>query len=70
MIDQNTSTEIFDAIAKRRGERRNFMKVAGGATAAFGLRGSKDGGDLKYFCAEHLNSTGCFRVDKDRAGES
>ena len=36
MIDQNTSTEIFDAIAKRRGERRNFMKVAGGATAAFG----------------------------------
>ncbi len=36
MIDQNTSTEIFDAIAKRRGERRNFMKVAGGTTAAFG----------------------------------
>jgi len=36
MIDQDNATQVLDAIAKRRGERRSFMKVAGGATAAFG----------------------------------
>ncbi|GAQ91668.1 hypothetical protein KFL_008300050 [Klebsormidium nitens] len=39
-----------------------------GTTAELGLRGSKEGGSVKYSCRTHAPSTGCFRVDKDRAG--
>ncbi|GAQ92284.1 hypothetical protein KFL_009660020 [Klebsormidium nitens] len=39
------------------------------ATTEFGLRGSKDGGKVKYFCRGHVESSGCFRVDKDRAAK-
>eukprot|EP00243_Klebsormidium_subtile_P007518 TRINITY_DN334_c0_g2_i7.p1 TRINITY_DN334_c0_g2~~TRINITY_DN334_c0_g2_i7.p1 ORF type:complete len:819 (-),score=169.67 TRINITY_DN334_c0_g2_i7:435-2891(-) len=38
-----------------------------GATADFGLRGSKEGGSVKYSCRVHTTSKGCFRVDRDRA---
>ncbi|GAQ90105.1 hypothetical protein KFL_006010010 [Klebsormidium nitens] len=38
-----------------------------GAGAAWGLRGSREGGSIKYFCETHATSSGCFRVDPDRA---
>ncbi|GAQ84218.1 hypothetical protein KFL_001800250 [Klebsormidium nitens] len=38
-----------------------------GATAEFGLRGSKEGGNVKYSCRVHATYNGCFRVDRDRA---
>eukprot|EP00243_Klebsormidium_subtile_P007513 TRINITY_DN334_c0_g2_i2.p1 TRINITY_DN334_c0_g2~~TRINITY_DN334_c0_g2_i2.p1 ORF type:complete len:886 (-),score=191.20 TRINITY_DN334_c0_g2_i2:530-3187(-) len=38
-----------------------------GATADFGLRGSKEGGSVKYLCRAHATSNGFFRVDRDRA---
>ncbi|GAQ92514.1 hypothetical protein KFL_010360020 [Klebsormidium nitens] len=37
-----------------------------GATAEFGLRGSKEGVKVKYFCEGHATCSGCFRVDKER----
>ncbi|GAQ85487.1 hypothetical protein KFL_002370210 [Klebsormidium nitens] len=38
-----------------------------GATAEVGLRGSKEGGSVKYSCRGHSMSNGCFRIDRDRA---
>ncbi|GAQ86527.1 hypothetical protein KFL_002940130 [Klebsormidium nitens] len=37
------------------------------ATAEFGHRGSKEGGNVKYLCRGHVHSTGCFRITRDRA---
>ncbi|GAQ92370.1 hypothetical protein KFL_009960010, partial [Klebsormidium nitens] len=37
-----------------------------GTIAEFGLRGSKEGGEVRYFCSAHA-SNGCFCIDKDRA---
>ncbi|GAQ90082.1 hypothetical protein KFL_005970030 [Klebsormidium nitens] len=37
-----------------------------GATAEFGLRGSKWGGEVLYLCRGHV-LPGCFRIDTDRA---
>ncbi|GAQ91098.1 hypothetical protein KFL_007270050 [Klebsormidium nitens] len=45
----------------------SFHCHACGATAEFGLRGSKEGGIVKYSCRAHSTSNGCFRVDRDRA---
>jgi hypothetical protein len=36
MTDLNTKLEIFDAIASRRNERRNFLRFAGGSALAIG----------------------------------
>ena len=36
MTDLNTELEIFDAIATRRNERRNFLRFAGGSALALG----------------------------------
>ncbi|MES3100002.1 ferritin-like domain-containing protein [Sphingomonas faeni] len=36
MTDLNTKLEIFDAIASRRNERRNFLRFAGGSALAVG----------------------------------
>ncbi|GAQ86528.1 hypothetical protein KFL_002940140 [Klebsormidium nitens] len=36
-----------------------------GATAEFGLRGGKKGGEVIYFCRGHTPMTGCFRIDRD-----
>ncbi|WP_260600231.1 ferritin-like domain-containing protein [Sphingomonas endolithica] len=36
MIDQNNAIDIFAAVEKRREERRRFIKIAGGGTAAIG----------------------------------
>ncbi|GAQ86068.1 hypothetical protein KFL_002680140 [Klebsormidium nitens] len=38
-----------------------------GATAVWGLRGSKGGGQVEYSCKDHDHSFGSFRIDKDRA---
>ncbi|GAQ91604.1 hypothetical protein KFL_008160040 [Klebsormidium nitens] len=38
-----------------------------GATAEFGLRGSKEGGETRYLCSAHSAFNGCFCIDKDRA---
>ncbi|GAQ91842.1 hypothetical protein KFL_008660030 [Klebsormidium nitens] len=37
-----------------------------GATAEFGVRGGKEGGEVKYFCTGHVHTTGCFRIDGNR----
>ncbi|GAQ90989.1 hypothetical protein KFL_007110020 [Klebsormidium nitens] len=38
-----------------------------GAGADCGLRGSKEGGEVKYVCNEHADSYRYFSIDKDRA---
>ncbi|GAQ91724.1 hypothetical protein KFL_008400020 [Klebsormidium nitens] len=38
-----------------------------GRKAVYGLRGSKEGGVVQYFCKEHDHSTGSFRINRDRA---
>ncbi|GAQ92798.1 hypothetical protein KFL_011430020 [Klebsormidium nitens] len=38
-----------------------------GASADCGLRGSKEGGQVKYVCDEHADSYRYFSIDKDRA---
>ncbi|GAQ92219.1 hypothetical protein KFL_009490010, partial [Klebsormidium nitens] len=36
-------------------------------TAEWGLRGSKNGGNIRYYCELHGPTKGCFHIDRDRA---
>lgn len=38
--------------------------------AEYGLRGSKEGGGIRYYCKSHGPTKGCLQIDPDRAGRS
>ncbi|GAQ92891.1 hypothetical protein KFL_011840010, partial [Klebsormidium nitens] len=59
---------------KQSGRIRGFSKKfqiasrnACDTPAEYGLRGSKEGGGVRYYCKSHGPTKGCFQIDQDRA---